>query len=101
MRERSINAGLVLASLLLTYLVLDFGVLHHFIDHVPLRFNKFLGQAMIFGQSSKAGPIPHDYIAVFATPTPRTSATGFSRSAIAAIPTSRRRTCFTASSDGT
>ncbi len=65
MRERFINAGLVLASLLLSYLVLDFGVLHHFIDHVPLRLNKFLGRAMIFGQSSKAGPIPHDYIAVF------------------------------------
>ena len=64
MRERLINAALVLVSLLLTYLVLDFGVLHHFIDRVPLRLNGFLGRAMIFGQSSKAGPIPHDYIAV-------------------------------------
>ena len=65
MRERLINAGLVAASLLVGYFVLDFGLFHRFIDRVPLRLNQHLGKVKIFGQSSKAGPIPHDYVAVF------------------------------------
>ncbi len=64
-RERLINGGLVVVSLVAAYLVLDFGVFHHFIDRVPLRLNQFLGRAKAFGQSSKAGPIPRDYVAIF------------------------------------
>ncbi|MFI5015238.1 MAG: hypothetical protein ACHQAY_23125 [Hyphomicrobiales bacterium] len=65
MRERLINAGLVVVSLVAGYLVLDFGVFHRFIDQVPLRLNQHLGRLKVFGQSSKAGPIPRDYVAVF------------------------------------
>jgi len=65
MRERLINAGLVAASLLVGYVVLDFGLFHRFIDRVPLRLNQHLGKVKIFGQSSKEGPVPRNYIAVF------------------------------------
>ena len=65
MRERLINAGLVAVSLLVGYLALDFGLFHHVIDRIPLRLSQHLGKVKVFGQSSKAGPIPHDYVAIF------------------------------------
>ena len=64
-RARLSNAGLVLVSLLLAYLALDFGLFHRFVDKVPLALNPQLGRIKVLGQSSKAGPEPHDYIAVF------------------------------------
>jgi len=60
-----INSGLVLGSIIFTYLILELVVFRFFMHWLPLRSYALLDPAIrIFAQSSKKGTIPKDYIAL-------------------------------------
>lgn len=67
MKGRFTNILLLIASLLITYLAVEFLVFSHFIRHLPLNRHLFLPEPVqLLAQSSKKGLIPQkDYIAIF------------------------------------
>ncbi|TAN46509.1 MAG: hypothetical protein EPN21_20280 [Methylococcaceae bacterium] len=59
------NAALLLASVLLTFLALEWVVERYFITQTPLKFYFALSDgARILAQSSKRGRLPQDYLAL-------------------------------------
>ena len=67
MKTKYTNILLLLSSLLITYLAVEFLVFKHFIRDLPLNRHIFLPESVqLFAQSSKRGVIPEkDYIAIF------------------------------------
>lgn len=60
-----LNGTLLLASVLFTFLVLEWGVESYFITRMPLKFYFALSDgARILAQSSKRNRLPEDYIAL-------------------------------------
>ena len=66
MKSRYINILLVVFSILLTYLILEFFIFKFVIRHLPLNRHDFLSPPIqVLAQSSKDGLTPHkDYIAI-------------------------------------
>ena len=60
-----VNSSLVIASLLLTYLILELIIFPGIITHTPLRLHDALGPHRLLAQISKQGTEPKDYIAIF------------------------------------
>jgi hypothetical protein len=59
------NAALVIASVLLTYVLLEFAVFRLFLPYVPLKVRPALpDRAEVLAQHSKRNYLPHDYIAL-------------------------------------
>ena len=59
------NAALVLVSLAVTYLAASFVIFRFLLPHLSLNLRPhFPDIAEVFAQTSKAGAVPHDYIAV-------------------------------------
>ena len=64
-RNHLVNSSLVIASLLLTYLILELIIFPGIITHTPLRLHDALGPHRLLAQISKQGTEPKDYIAIF------------------------------------
>jgi hypothetical protein len=64
-RSALTNTLLLVASLAVTYLVASFLILRLFLPHLSLNLHPhFPDIAEVFAQTSKAGTVPHDYIAL-------------------------------------
>ena len=64
-RNHLVNLTLLIASLLLTYLILELIIFPRIITHTPLRLHDALGPHRLLAQISKQGTEPEDYIAIF------------------------------------
>jgi len=64
-RNHLVNLTLVIASLLLTYLILELIIFPRIITHTTLRLDDTLGPQRLLAQISKQGTEPEDYIAIF------------------------------------
>src|SRR5437868_3444795 len=64
-KSRLANAALVLLSLAVTYLAASFFVFRVLIGHLPINLRPhFPDLAEVFAQTSKAGTVPRDYLAL-------------------------------------
>jgi hypothetical protein len=61
---RFANAGLVLGSLGLAYLILELAVFPFALRHLPLKQHDYVERLGLLAQSSKSGTTPTDYIAL-------------------------------------
>ena len=64
-RNHLVNLTLVISSLLLTYVILEFIIFPKAVTQTPLRLHDALGPHRLMAQSSKQGTEPEDYIAIF------------------------------------
>ena len=63
-KSHFVNMALAVVSTLAAYIVLEWLVYPALLPNLPLRLHQYTGDLYVLAQSSKAGTVPKDYIAV-------------------------------------